>query len=126
MDMRRLVCRMFERARRILVSHIFTTRKRSLRRLCFHRCLSVYGGGCLPHCMLGCTHPQDQSQTTPPGRHPPAQCMLGYTPLCSACWDTGQQAGCTHPTGMHSCLEYSYPLRQMYKKTNELRKNVCS
>ena len=26
-------------------------------------------------------------------RHPPAQCMLGY----------GQQAGGTHPTGMHSC-----------------------
>ena len=24
---------------------------------------------------------------------PTAQCMLGY----------GQQAGCTHPTGMHSC-----------------------
>ena len=24
---------------------IFTTRKRSLRRLCFHRCLSVHGGG---------------------------------------------------------------------------------
>ena len=26
--------------------------------------------------------------------HPPAQCMLGY----------GQQAGRTHPTGMHSCI----------------------
>ena len=32
-------------------------------------------------------------QTALPGRHPPAQCMLGY----------GQQAGGTHPTGMHSC-----------------------
>ena len=30
----------------------------------------------------------------PPGRHPPAQCMLGY----------GQQAGGTHPTGMHTCF----------------------
>ena len=29
------------------------------------------------------------------GIHPPVQCMLGY----------GQQTGCTHPTGMHSCLE---------------------
>ena len=28
-----------------------------------------------------------------PLRHPPGQCMLGY----------GQQAGGTHPTGMHSC-----------------------
>ena len=31
---------------------------------------------------------------TPPGRHPPVQCMLGYI----------QQAGGTHPTGMHSCI----------------------
>ena len=32
---------------------------------------------------------------TPPGQvHPPLQCMLGY----------GQQAGGTHPTGMHSCF----------------------
>ena len=32
----------------------------------------------------------------PPGQTPPsAQCMLGY----------GQQAGGTHPTGMHSCSE---------------------
>ena len=30
----------------------------------------------------------------PPGRHPLAQCMLGY----------GQQAGGTHPTGMQSCV----------------------
>ena len=28
------------------------------------------------------------------GRYTPRQCMLGY----------GQQAGGTHPTGMHSCL----------------------
>ena len=61
-------------------------------------------------------------QTPPLGRHTPAKCMLGYTPcpvhagihpLPSACWDThppaqcmlgyGQQAGGTHPTGMHSC-----------------------
>ena len=31
---------------------------------------------------------------TPPRQTPPAQCMLGY----------GQQAGGTHPTGMHSCF----------------------
>ena len=30
---------------------------------------------------------------TDPGNHTPVQCMLGY----------GQQAGGTHPTGMHSC-----------------------
>ena len=28
-------------------SNVITTRKRSLRRLCFHRCLSVHGGVCL-------------------------------------------------------------------------------
>ena len=44
-------------------------------------------------------------QTSPPadtplgqtpllGRHSPAQCMIGY----------GQQAGGTHPTGMHCCI----------------------
>ena len=30
----------------------------------------------------------------PPGQTPPAQCILGY----------GQQAGSTHPTGLHSCF----------------------
>ena len=65
---------------------IFTARQRSLRRSCFHRCLSVHvlggvclwsrGRGCLPH-------------TTPPGR--PAQADTAPwadTPLPSACWDT--------------------------------------
>ena len=91
-------------------------------------------GRCLPHCMLGYTPlgpeadtPQaDTPRQTPPrqtpphpvhaGIHPPAQCMLGYTPpLPSAYCDThtppvqcmlgyGQQAGSTHPTGMHSCF----------------------
>ena len=42
---------------------------------------------------------------TSPGRHPPAQCMLGY----------GQQAGGTYPTGMHSCLGYVSP--EMYNCT---------
>ena len=53
-----------------------------------------------------------------PARHPPAQCMLGYSTLPSACWDTHPPAQCmlgytppavtaadsTHPTGMHSCF----------------------
>ena len=43
--------------------------------------------------------PQEVSATPPwsdpPGRHPLAQCMLGYTPpLPSACWDTHSH---THP-----------------------------
>ena len=78
------------------------------------------GGVCHPP---GQTPPPAQADTTP-ARHPPAQCMLGYTPfpghagihnpLPSACWDTppcpvhagleyGQQACGTHPPGMHSC-----------------------
>ena len=49
-------------------------------------------------------HPPRQ---TPP---PPAQCMLGYTPLPSVCWDTppppaATAADVTHPTVMHSCME---------------------
>ena len=66
---------------------IFTARKRSLRRLCFHRCLSVHGG-CLPHCMLGYTPRADMppcGQTTPQtDTHTP----LGRHPPPSACWDT--------------------------------------
>ena len=38
-------------------------------------------------------------QTHPPWTDPPAQCMMGY----------GQQAGGTHPTGMHSCLPMQSP-----------------
>ena len=44
------------------------------------------------------------------GRHPPAdppvQCMLGY----------GQQAGSTHPTGMHSCFISSLSVICMTRK----------
>ena len=64
---------------------VFTARKRSLRRLCFHRCLSVCPrGGCLPHCMMGYTPPADtpwahpappwadtHPRHTPPSPNPP-------------------------------------------------------
>ena len=79
----------------------FTARKRSLRRLCFYTCLSVilFTGGYTPQ--AGTPLPQAGTppwQVHPPGKVPPAgtppvQCMLGYS----------QQAGGTHPTGMHSC-----------------------
>ena len=46
----------------VLDRPIFTARKRSLWRLCFHRCLSAHrGGGCLPHTPWA---------DTPLGRHP--------------------------------------------------------
>ena len=59
---------------------VITARKRSLRRLCFHRCLSV--------------HRQTLGRQPPRVDTPSAQCMLGYD----------QQMGGTHPTGMHSSL----------------------
>ena len=50
----------------------------------------------LSQCMLGYTSPH------------PGQCMLGYTPLPADTTGYGQQAGGSHPTGMHSCLECDY------------------
>ena len=54
---------------------ILTARKRSLQRLCFHRCLSVHGGGCLP-LVWG-----NVADTPPsPGTHPPWLDTPGETP----------------------------------------------
>ena len=93
---------------------VFTARKQSLRRLCFHRCLSVHRGVSSPlHAGIH-THTPGQ---TPPGQTPlgqtpsPAQCMLGYTPTqCMLGYtpqkcmlEYGQQAGGMHPTWIHSC-----------------------
>ena len=65
---------------------------------CVKNC--VHRGG-LPHCMLGYTPPprtdtpQDQRQT-PREQTPPSAVHAGRY---------GQQAGSTHPTGMHTCLK---------------------
>ena len=43
-----------------------------MRRLCFYRCLSVHGGGCLPQCMLGYhTHTPGSQTPLPLGADPP-------------------------------------------------------
>ena len=47
----------------------------------------------------------DTPRQTPPLADTPAQCMLGY----------GQQAGSTHPTGMHSCNVYVEPFLKSFK-----------
>ena len=70
--------------------HIFTARKLSFLRLCFHRCLCVHSGVAGRRawqgvaCVVG-------------GRtwhaHPPPADTTRY----------GQSAGSTHPTEMHSC-----------------------
>ena len=113
---------------------IFTACKRSLRRLCFHRCLSVHKGG-LPLVWGGVsatppwadTNPcADPPQADPPRQTPPqADTPLADTPLlvhagihtrlpvhaeihnpppAQCMLGYGQQAGGTDPTGMHSYL----------------------
>ena len=108
--------------------NIFTAHKRSLRRLCFYTCLSVIlfpgreylGRYPLP---LGRytpragtpprqVHPPGQDTPFPLGRYTPLRryTPLGrYTPGGTPPWPQrmlayGQQAGCMHPTGMHSCV----------------------
>ena len=55
------------------ITSLITARKRSLRRLCFHRCVSVHRGG-LPQCMLG-YHPPCQGDLprSPLPRRPPSK-----------------------------------------------------
>ena len=76
-------------------SKIITARKRSLRMLCFHRCLSVsVQGGCmraLGACMGG--HAWQGSCVT-------EACVAG---------EMATAAGRTHPTGMHSCFAIFLP-----------------
>ena len=60
--------------------HIITARKRSLRRLCFHRCLSVHRGVSVSGPKGGCgRHPPGQTPPTP-GQTPPA-CWLTVNKL---------------------------------------------
>ena len=81
-------------------------------------CVST-GRGCLPLVPVGCLPPL--GQTPPEGRHPPRRhhplgrhrLAVGRHPNLGPEADIppadttgyGQQAGCTHPTGMHSCFE---------------------
>ena len=79
-------------------SAIFTARKRSLRRLCFYRCLSVHtGGSCMVLFRGACM------VLFGGGMH---GFIRGACMVFSVFSDTiryGQWAGSTHPTGMHSC-----------------------
>ena len=58
--------------------YFITARKRSLRRLCFHRCLSVQGGGA---CVPGMYAPQAHTHDPPgmhahPPKHTPLPCRI--------------------------------------------------
>ena len=88
----------------VCVFCFITARKRSLRRLCFHRYLSVHGGGgCLPHCMLGYT-------TTTPTQ----------TPLLpSACWDT------INKWAVRMLLEYILVQRRVHHRSIGLSGHVA-
>ena len=61
---------------------IFTARKRSLRRLCFQRCLSVHRGGVCPIACLDTHTPSEQTTLLGVGTPPGAD-----TPPCCACWE---------------------------------------
>ena len=93
---------------------IITARRRSLRRLCFHRCMSVHGGVSTP--LHAGIHP-------PPGRHPPRQTQpslgrhllpgktpLGDTPLAGTPTPLGRYnpSGQT-PPGRHPQGRYTPP-----------------
>ena len=54
------------------VKELITARKRSLRRLCFYRCLSVHSGGGLPQVHAGRPPHQGDppAKIPPPGPHP--------------------------------------------------------
>ena len=75
---------------------ITTARKRSLRRLCFHRCWSVHGGGLCPG-----------------GLCPGGFSVQGVSVQGDLCPGGSLSRGVsvsTHPTGMHSCFSHKPPL----------------
>ena len=107
-----LCCRVFSDMRfkscrlrfRTVCTRLVTARKRSLRRLCFHRCLFVPtgGGGCLSLVPEECGR-QPPWQTTPRQTSPGQTPLLGRHPSLA---DTPRQTppGQTHP-GRHSARQ---------------------
>ena len=72
-------------------------------------CLSTGGGGCLPHCMLGC-HTPPPGWRNPPGWSTPPR-MENPPPPGKQTPAYGLRAAGTHPTGMHTCLMLSFRFR---------------
>ena len=91
----------------------FTVRKRSFRRLCFYRCVSVHRGGhAWQRCVCG------GGRAWQGGVHGRGCACWGVHAGGCACWGRawcawyGQWVGGTHPTGMHSCWEGDHWLPQ--------------
>ena len=86
---------------------IFTARKRSLRRLCFYRCVSVQGGGLHPG--GGGFSIQEGGFSIRGGGvlHPGGVLLRGGFSIPGGVGGSpsGQCAGGTHSTGMHSCIQ---------------------
>ena len=117
-------CHLFVSYKSMYEVGIITARKRSLRRLCFHRCLPVHRGGgvqaqaqgkvspqgvSMPRgvCLGGCPGPGPRGVSawgrglsTPRGV---SQHALRQTPPPK---HTATAAGSMHPTGMHSCYNF--------------------
>ena len=94
-----------------------TVRSVVVARLCFHRHLWFCSQGSGRHPQAD-THPLPlpsaccDTHTSLLGRHPrtdtpSAQCMLGYTPLPSACWDTPQPSACWDTPPAQCMLGYT-------------------
>ena len=86
-------------------SMFITARNRSLRRLCFYTCLvshSVHIGEVSASVHDGIHTPRAAADTHPRKQTPPPS--EADTPCAVHAWRYGQQAGCTHPTGMHTCF----------------------
>ena len=106
------------------LTFLITTRKRSLRRLCFYTCLSVIlftGGGYLGRSTPGPGTPPWPG--TPPGRYTPGQV---HPPRAVHAGRYGQQAGGTHPTEMHSCCSFFPGCDTVVKSRYKLREHLRS
>ena len=114
-------------------SIFITARKRSLRRLCFHRCLSVQGG--VSRSVHAGIAPPEQtlpSGQTPLEDTPPSgqKTSLGRAPRGSACWDMVNKRAVRIPlefilVGSSLCLRISQFLFP-YVAKDFLAENRCT
>ena len=93
-----MLCHLWKRLSELcmlMLCNIITARKRSLRRLCFHRCLSVHGGDAWRGaCVAGVCRTDGERA-----------CMVGGGGAVCMAGESATAAGSTHHTGMHSCLK---------------------